>query len=1010
MNRKRKFLILLSVILLNLQVYPQLPYLTKDISPEFNRGLELYRKEKYPASIRLFDSYLKGTDRSQPLQLAQAEYYSAMASLKLFNGDGEYKMLKFIANNPESPFINEARLSLGDYFYQNKSYRKSITYYESVNRQYLDEDQLAAYFFKLGYSHYMAGEKSRALLMFSEIKDVDTEYTAPATYYFSHIAYEQKMYETAMDGFMRLKDDETFGGVVPFYIVQILYIRQDYDKILEMAPGLIESAGRERETELYRFIGDAHYKKGNYREAIPYLEKYAAGAKASGREDKYELAYCYYKTGDTDKATKLLLEIGAKNDLLSQNIWNLLGDCYIQKGDKKRAQFAFGEASKMNFDRNIKEESLFNFAKLTYETGYSPFGEAIAAFEEYIEQYPGSERVQDAYDYLVATYMQLRNYKAALASLDKIQKKDSRLEEAYQRVAFYRGLELYKNVETEAAVDMFEKSLRYGKYNREIRARSVYWRGESYYRLGRHELARADYELFLGLPGIASLTEYTLVRYNLGYTLYNQQQYPAALNHFRTFEASAGKSVRPEVLADTKNRIADCYFMSTDYKSAISYYDKVVELKGLDSDYATYQKGFSLGLTGNEKGKIDVMTSLTRDYPSSTYVPDAIYERGRAYVTINDLKRGESDFNAIISDYPNSQYVPKAMLQLGLLYFNSGENEKALAQYRKVIENYKSTTEARSALTGMRNTYVEMNEVEKYFAYVKTLDGYGDVNMAEKDSLLFASGESLYMSAKYDKAAAVLKSYRDEFPNGSSRSNATFYLAECYRQSGQKDEALELYLEVCDIPNNQFIDQALEAAANIYYDKEDYTNSLLFYERLGRVAADEQARLAAARGELSSAYQLGDAEKTISASRKIAGMKNVPEEVSRLSTFLSAKAHYSLNNFSEALPEFRKVAREVTTIEGAESKFRVAELLNRNGQVAEAEKVIAEFIDMNTPHQYWMARVFLLLADISIKKGDTLQARATLQSLKEYYTVDDDGILDEVREKLSMLDQGTGQQ
>jgi hypothetical protein len=53
-----------------------------------------------------------------------------------------------------------------------------------------------------------------------------------------------------------------------------------------------------------------------------------------------------------------------------------------------------------------------------------------------------------------------------------------------------------------------------------------------------------------------------------------------------------------------------------------------------------------------------------------------------------------------------------------------------------------------------------------------------------------------------------------------------------------------------------------------------------------------------------------------------------------------------------------------------------------------------------------MARVFLLLADISIKKGDSLQARATLQSLKDYYTVDNDGILDEVKAKLNSLDEG----
>jgi hypothetical protein len=52
-----------------------------------------------------------------------------------------------------------------------------------------------------------------------------------------------------------------------------------------------------------------------------------------------------------------------------------------------------------------------------------------------------------------------------------------------------------------------------------------------------------------------------------------------------------------------------------------------------------------------------------------------------------------------------------------------------------------------------------------------------------------------------------------------------------------------------------------------------------------------------------------------------------------------------------------------------------------------------------------MARVFLLLADISIKKGDSLQARATLQSLKDYYKVDNDGVLDEVKAKLNSLDE-----
>ena len=52
--------------------------------------------------------------------------------------------------------------------------------------------------------------------------------------------------------------------------------------------------------------------------------------------------------------------------------------------------------------------------------------------------------------------------------------------------------------------------------------------------------------------------------------------------------------------------------------------------------------------------------------------------------------------------------------------------------------------------------------------------------------------------------------------------------------------------------------------------------------------------------------------------------------------------------------------------------------------------------------------MFLLLADISSKKGDKLQARATLQGLKDSYPVDSDGILDEVKAKLDTLNAGSG--
>jgi tetratricopeptide (TPR) repeat protein len=1005
MNRKKFSLIFSSLLILLIQVSAQVPFIGNEIGSEFNRGMELFNKEKYPAAIRLFDSYIRKEDNQNSINVSDAEYYSSVAALKLYNSDAEYRMCIYISKHPESPKLNDARLLLADYFYQIKNYKKAATYYEIVNRQELKGDKLTEYFFRYGYSLYIKGDQSKALLMFSEIKDIDTEYTPPAIYYFSQIAYEQKMYQTAMDGFMRLKDDETFGAIVPFYIVQILYMQKDYDGILSMAPELLKSAGKERSVELYRFIGDAYYNKENYKEALTYLEKYAAGAKSSGRTDKYQLGYCYYKTGEIDKAIKLFLEIGAQSDILSQNLWNLLGDCYLQKGDKKRAQFAFGQASKLNFDKKIQEESLFNYAKLTYEIGYSPFGEAIAAFEEYIENYPGSERIQEVYDYLVATYMQIKNYSAAMASLDKIAKKDPRLEEAYQKVAFFRGMEMFKNMEIDASIDMFDKSLKYQKYNMSLRARAIYWRGEAYYRLGQYDKARDDYEAFIGLPGSMSLVEARLIYYNLGSACFNLQDYPKALTNLRKFEAEA-KNVKPEILSDAKNRIADCYYITTEYQLAITYYDKVIDQSVLDADYAMFQKGFSLGLINNNRQKVDVLTSLTLKYPSSKFVPNAIFERGRAYLVMEDYKNGEADFNNVIAAYPTSAFAPRAIVQLGLLYYKLGDNDKAIDQFKKVIENYKSTPEARYAMTGLKNAYVDNNDVDAYFSYVRTVEGYENVDISEKDSLLYASGENLYITARYEKAKTAFESYLNEFPNGSFRQNAQFYLAECLRMAGNKDEALKLYTEVAADPNGQFLEQTLIYCASILYEKEEYQSSLDYFERLEKITSDGGNKIIALKGELRSAYQSGDAQKAIIAAGKINSLGNIPEELSREATFINAKANYSLNNFDEALKDFRKVAKEVTSVEGAESKYRVAELLFKKDQINESEKVVTEFIDQNTPHQYWMARMFLLLSDISVKKGDTLQARATLQSLKEYYTIDNDGILDEVKSRMATLGDG----
>ncbi len=199
--------------------------------------------------------------------------------------------------------------------------------------------------------------------------------------------------------------------------------------------------------------------------------------------------------------------------------------------------------------------------------------------------------------------MRLKNYQAAMNSLEKISTRDDRLKAAYQKVAYYRGIELFRNKNYQEAMATFTKSLMYKEMNPELRARALYWRGESNYRLGKADAAAGDWEAFRQLPAAKTLPEYGLIDYNLGYLWYNERDYSKALTFFLAFNNGTDRNRRDDMVADANNRIADCYYIRADYPSAIVYYNKVIDYAKVDADYAMFQKGFAQGLSNNKPGK-----------------------------------------------------------------------------------------------------------------------------------------------------------------------------------------------------------------------------------------------------------------------------------------------------------------------------------------------------------------------------------------------------------------------
>jgi len=685
-----------------------------------------------------------------------------------------------------------------------------------------------------------------------------------------------------------------------------------------------------------------------------------------------------------------------------------LADCYVTTNDKNKARQAFEAASELDFDAKIKEDALFNYAKITYELSYSPFNETIKAFDKYITSYPNAERNDAAYDYLVKVYMSTSNYRDAMASIENIKVKNPSVKKAYQRVAYYRALECFNNLDYNGALENFNKSIEAGDFNKNYHALALFWKAEAFFRLNDFNKAITGYNAFMKSAGVFALPEYKTAHYNLAYAYFQVKDYVSASDYFRKY-LNLEDDLRSEKVADANNRLGDCDFLNREYSQAISNYDKALKLNVYDADYSLFQKAFCLGLQRDNQGKINALNILIQNYPNSSYQDDALYELGRTYERINQPQMATNFYKELITKYPQSNLQNKALVQLGLVSYNANDFKGSVNYYKQVVDRSPNSPETQSALAGMKNSYVEMNDVDSYFAYTNKLGNGVQVSVNEQDSLSYQAAEKLYMASD-PKARSQFERYLSQFPNGGFVLNSHFYLAQLLYTGGEFDKALAEYELVIAQPDNYFTEGALSKAAGLYYNNENYVQALSYFERLAKISNSGNNLPDALTGIMRCQFNLAKYPESITTANQILALEKVSDILKRETNYKLGLSYYKTGNVDKAFPILSKLSADTNSAEGAESKFLVAEILFQKQKLKEAENEIMDFIDKNSPHQFWLAKSFLLLSDIYLKNGDEFQAKHTLKSIEENYPEKTDGILETTRQKLLLIEAGEASQ
>ena len=695
-------------------------------------------------------------------------------------------------------------------------------------------------------------------------------------------------------------------------------------------------------------------------------------------------------------------EVTGANDALTQNAYLHMGLSYLQLAEKNKARMAFEQAAASNADMKIKEQAAYNYALCIHETSYSAFGESVTVFEKFLNEFPNSQYTEMVSNYLVEVYLNTRSYEAALKSIERIAHPGTRIMEAKQKILFQLGTQAFANASFEQAIGYFNQSVAIGQYNRQTKADALYWRGESYYRLNRMTEAARNFREYLQLTEQTNNEMYALANYNLGYTAFHQKDYAQARNWFLKY-IQLEKGENRTALADAYNRIGDCFLNERNFDEAKHYYAQAESMNASSGDYSFYQLALVSGLQKDYSGKITLLNRLAGKYPTSPYVINALYEKGRSYVLMNNNNQAIASFKELLSRYPESPISRKAAAEIGLLYYQDGNYDQAIDAYKLVINKYPGSDEARLAMLDLKSLYVDMNRIDEFAALAASMPGNIRFDASEQDSLTYIAAEKIYGRGRIEEAKNSFNKYLQTFPEGSFSLNAHYYLCLIGKEQKNYDMILLHSGKLLEYPDNPFSEEALIMRAEVQFNLQQFADALASYKMLKEKATTADRRLLAETGMLRCAHLIKDDAETIHAATALLAEAKLTPELANEALYYRAKSYMNQKADKKALADLQTLAKDTRNLYGAEAKYLVAQQYYTAGEYAAAEKELLDYIERSTPHAYWLARSFVLLSDVYMAMDKKLDARQYLLSLQQNYHANDDieGMIESRLEKLN---------
>lgn len=953
-------------------------------------GIQQYEDGHYVQAIHSLEGYLNMDPLSMILDKKiltpnldrdRALYYLILSKIKYGTDDMEQIAKSYIENEVNTVFRDRVSYQLAKHYFLKKDYEAAVYYYEIIDIKNLNNDEIAELKFEQAYSYFVNSEFDKAYPLFASIKEVESgPYFHPGNYYYGILAYNKKQYDQALLSFRRIEKLDDYSHIVPYYIFEIYYFQNEYDKIIQEVPAYLNAEEKlYYHNELSLLLGKVHYDRKEYESALPYFKTYYDNTEKIRKENLYEYAFTNYSLGHFNQAIDLFKPLSNTNDSLGQNSMYLLGDSYLKIQDKNGAKNAFFLAQNMDFIPSIKEASQFLYAKLSYEAG--DYSEALQTFNSYIQTYPSSPNVQESKELLVTILSKSKNYETAYEVLSKMNLDGTHIQSIYQQVTFHRAIQYLKSSnQQENALDFLNKSLNY-PINKDIQAAALFWRSYVLYDMKDFKQSESDIQNYLSIvknndKNVTSISKEASIKnaqVHLGYVQMSLEKYADAQKNFAAAGNTNSSSPSENYLLQ-----ADAAFMAKKYNEADDLYSKA--LTGSENpSYILFQKASIAGIENRNDDKVALLNRIIKEYPNASIIHQTEFELASTLIVMDKMDMAIPILKRLIT-IENKDIAAKSMLQLAYAYQKKNDAKNTIETYELFIKSFPNHPDKEQHLETLYAMYISQQNPKGYHDFLKNNNIQTSVEVSEEQAY-FDIGENKYLNDDYTGAIETFIHFLKDFPNSPLTTRVDYYLAEAYSKTYRFTDAKYHYEKLLNSSDEGMKETAILNLAKLENINEDYFKSdeyLDLYQKYENRNNYSNELLMLELDNLNHLDQFNEFEPILQILEERDGLSE--EDKTKLELY-NANSELHFNPNEKYINVYNRLAGHKNGEIAAEARVRKAELLLRLGKVKEAEQAADFAIEKNGDYNFWLVKSYIVITDVLAAQDDFISARATIQSV-----------------------------